>query len=179
MFDVKVSTEVSSETAVIPLSDVKSHLYITHSDDDTYLESLIGKSRRMIEHYTNRAIGSQTRLWTADLDWGCEYKFPGNPVVSVTSVTLKDDINSYEAQTVNDDYEIEDGGDKLFRCFTSGRYKITFTCGYTSATLPSDLKQAILCQIAYLYENRGNVQANGLSDIAKNLADGYKDYSWM
>jgi uncharacterized phiE125 gp8 family phage protein len=179
MYDVKISTEVSSEVGVIPLADVKSHLYITHTNDDTYLETLIGKARRMVENYTNRAIGSQTRLWTADLEWGGEYRFPGSPVVSVTSVTVKDDINSYEALTVNDDYEIEDAGDKLFRCFTTGRYKITFTCGFTSSTLPSDLKQSILCQIAYLYENRGDVQVKGLSELAMALADGYKDYSWM
>jgi len=178
MFDVKITSEVSSETAVIPLADVKSHLYITHSDDDTYLTTLIGKARRTVENYTNRAIGGQTRLWTVDLVACQQYRIPGSPVVSVTAVTKKDDINSYESLTVNDDYEIEDAGNKEFRCFSDGRYKITFTCGYDSSTLPSDLKQAILCQIAYLYENRGNEIKPGLCEMAANLADGYKDYSW-
>jgi len=56
MYDVKTVTDVSSETALVSLSDVKAHLYITHSDDDTYLTALIGKCRKMVEHYCNIAI---------------------------------------------------------------------------------------------------------------------------
>lgn len=176
MFDVKTSVEVASETALISLSDVKSHLYITHSDDDTYLTTLIGKARKQLEKFTSRAIGAQTKVWTVDLEAGKEYQIPFNPVNSVSSVTLKTDIGEYTAQTNETDYEIEGEFDKIFRCFESGRYKITYTCGYS--TTPDDLKQAILCQIAYLYENRGDQNKQGLSEISKGLAEQFIDYSW-
>jgi len=83
MYDVKTVTDVSSETALVSLSDVKAHLYITHSDDDTYLTALIGKCRKMVEHYCNIAIGSQEKIWTVDLNENEEVLIPYQPVASV------------------------------------------------------------------------------------------------
>lgn len=175
MYDVKTVTDVSSETALVSLSDVKAHLYITHSDDDTYLTALIGKCRKMVEHYCNIAIGSQEKVWTVDLNENVEVLIPYQPVISVDAVTYKTDIATYEALTATD-YDTDGEAKKTFTPFLSGRFKIEYTTGYT--TVPADLKHAIVCQIAYLYENRGNEIKPGLCQMAINLADGYKDYSW-
>jgi len=96
-------------------------------------------------------------------------------VASVDAVTYKTDIDTYEALTVTD-YDTDGEAKKTFTPFLSGRFKIEYTTGYT--TIPADLKHAIVCQIAYLYENRGNEIKPGLCQMAANLADGYKDYSW-
>lgn len=174
MNKVEIVTEVADETTVISLSDVKSHLYITHTDDDTYLTTLIGKARKQVEHLTSRAIGTQAFRWTVDLCAGEEYKIPYGPVSTFTSASLKEAINSYTSLTVNTDYEVE--GLDLFRCFTTGRYKILYSAGYS--TLPANLKQAILIQIGWLYERRGSEDSAGVSQAAKDLSSPYKDYSW-
>jgi len=176
MYDVKIVTDVASETALVSLSDVKAHLYITHSDDDTYLTALIGKCRKTVEKHCNIAIGSQELMWTVDLEAHEEVTIPYQPVISVDNVEVKTDFATYELVTANEDYDVDGQAKKTFTPFAKGRYKIEYTTGYT--TVPADLKHAIVCQIAYLYENRGNETKPGLCEMAANLADGYKDYSW-
>ena len=173
MFDIKTTIEASE---LVTLSDVKAHLYITHSDDDTYLTALIPKARKQIENYCTVAIGSQTKVWTFDGDGICEYQIPFHPIISITSVAQKTDIATYTALVSNTDYEIDGQLFQTIKPFSSGRFKVTYVCGYV--TLPEDLKQSILVQVAYLYENRAE-NVNGLCKMAKEIARNYKDYSWL
>lgn len=174
IYDVKQVSEVVTE--LLTLSDVKSHLYITHTNDDDYLTSLITRARKQIENYCTIAIGSQEKVLLADFIGNQEIQLPYQPVISVDTVSVNSTWSTYDEVTLNTDYGIDGVQEKTFTPFYSGRFKVEYTTGFT--TLPEDLKQGWLCQIAYLYENRGDMEKQGLSWLTKDLVSAYKDYSW-
>lgn len=167
ILDIKLSTAVAAE--LVTLTEVKDHLKIDTSDDDTRLGALITECRKRIENYTGRAIGEQERIVIADLYE--EFEVPYSPVTELEA-EFKSDISTYDAMTADDDYELEGADVSRFRPFTSGRWKLTYTCGYDEDTLPEDLRLAILNEIAYRWENRGD-QGN-ICDAARVLALPYK-----
>lgn len=175
MFDIKIHTAPVSE--LISLSDLKSHLAITHTDDDTYLTALIKQVREATERYCGISIGSQTRVWTFDFD-GCEWKIPYGPVISITSIARKKAAGDYgETLTANTDYNLDGEHEKTLNVFTGGRCKVTYVTGYT--TLPDGLKRGMLEEMAFRYEHRGDDNNAGeLSKAAKMLVVRYKDFNW-
>ena len=175
IYDVKQVSEVVTE--LLTLSDVKSHLYITHTNDDDYLTSLITRARKQIENYCTIAIGSQEKVLLADFIGNQEIQLPYQPVITVDDVKEKTDYNTYESIVLHTAYDIDGVQEKTFTPFYGGRFKIEYTTGYT--TLPEDLKQGWLCQVAYLYENRGDIEKQGLSWLTKDLVAPYRDLSWV
>jgi len=174
MVDLKLISDVDTE--LLTLSEVKAHLYITHSDDDTYLTGLITKARKQIQNYCTIAIGSQEWVWLADFVGNVETQIPYQPVISVDNVSEKTDYSTYTTVTAGSAYDVDGELEKSFTPFYDGRFKVEYTTGYT--TCPEDLKQGWLCQIAYLYENRGDIAKQGLSWLSKDMVSAYKDFSW-
>jgi uncharacterized phiE125 gp8 family phage protein len=181
MYSVKVKTAVTTE--LVSLADAKSHLRIDSSDEDTLLTALVAQCIRRIENYCSVSIGAQTRIWTYDSD-GDEEEIPYGPITSITSAKLLTDATTvpvtYDTYEEGD-YWCTDGEDfKTFEPFATGRWKLEYVCGYTSATLPADLKLAILHEIAYRYENRGDkgkqyaVEVVGVCESAKIFAAPYR-----
>lgn len=174
MFDVKLITDVSSE--LITTSEVKTHLNITYTDDDTYIGTLITKARKLIEGYCNISIGEQERQWIVDAQAYTEMSLPYGPGISVDQVDYKSDYATWDTLTVTDDYDVDGGGDLMFTPFTTGRFKVAYTAGYT--TLPDGLMQGWLMQVAYMYENRGDEKMAGICEGAKDYLNLVKNYSW-
>ena len=174
IFDLKLVTDVATE--LLTISDVKSHLYITHSNDDDYLTALITRSRKQIQNFIKKAIGSQEWVWVIDAVGSEELQIPYQPVITVDLVSEKTDFQTYEPIVLSTAYDTDGEHEKTFTPFYSGRFKVEYTTGYT--TLPDDLKQAWLIQINHLYENRGDVKEQGLSEMAKDILAPYIDYSW-
>lgn len=174
MFDVKVTTAPASE--LITAAEVKTHLAITHTDDDTYIGTLIGQVRAAVENYCGISIGSQTRKWVYDFD-SCEWAIPYGPVISVTEVKRRTGAGTTETLAANDDYELQGEQDKTLTVTGGGRCTVTYTTGYT--TLPNDLKRGMLEEIAYRYEHRGDaIDAGSVSPGAMEYLIRYKDYNW-
>jgi uncharacterized phiE125 gp8 family phage protein len=175
IFDIKQVSEVATE--LLTLTDVKAHLYITHTNDDDYLTALITRVRKQIENYCTIAIGSQEKVWVADLVGNTEYQIPYQPVISVDTASQKTDYSTYELVTAGTDYDVDGEQEKSFTPFISGRFKVEYTTGFT--VLPEDLKQAWLMQCGYLYENRGDEAKSGLSEMVKDIINPYRDLSWV
>ena len=175
MIDLKVTTAVASELLSVS-NDIKPHLRITHTDDDTYLTFLGKAVREDFEKWLNRGIGEQQVTLIADLTGEDEYQLPYAPISSLVAYE-KTDFNTYEAITAYSDYDLDGQDDKTFTPMWSGRFKLVYTCGYTS--LPHGLKLAMLNECAYRYDNRGNEQTPGLSEQAMELAKPYKLFSWL
>lgn len=175
MFDVKIVTGPAAELIDLN-SDVKPHLAITHTDDDTYLTALISQVRSAVERYCGISIGSQTRKWVYDFDT-CEWSIPYGPVISITSVVRRTGAGTTETLVANEDYELQGEQDKTMTVTGGGRCTITYVCGYT--TLPADLKRGMLEEIAYRYEHKGDAIDKGtFSPGAMSLLVRYKDFNW-
>jgi uncharacterized phiE125 gp8 family phage protein len=166
-----VTTDLVTEP--VTLTEAKAAMKVAFTDDDTFITNLIVASRKWLENYTGLAMGSKTQVVTVDLDAGCEYKLPGGPVTSITSVTFKGNITA-DADTldVDDDYYLT--GDIIYPSYT-GRYVVTFVGGYS--TLPSDLEEDIKKITAFQYQNRGinlSNEATSLVDFPKLNSEYYR-----
>jgi hypothetical protein len=147
---------VLSDVVVEPVSltDAKTWMRISYTDDDSMIKELIESARKHIEFLTGVSFGSKLLkanieltgtipgVWMVDLPYG--------PMICVNEVKWKTGFNQFETLVKNDDYEII--GNKLW-FYYEGNYTITYQAGYSS--LPEDIKSDILTLVTWSYENRG------------------------
>lgn len=140
----------------LTLTQLKAHLQITYTDDDTYLTDLIPATRQAMEQFCNISLVAKTVTLLADLY--CERELPYGPITSLTSASLKDGSSTYVTQTSGTDYELDgiSGGFQIFRPFSGGRYKLIYVAGYAAAKVPKDLILDLKRICGYCYENKGD-----------------------
>lgn len=209
LIDIKRSE--TGPTEPVSLEEIKDHLIITFTDDDNLLVSLLTKARKAIENHCSISIVTQTIILTADLY--TEWELPFGPVLSISAVktratnegsgplsytTAASGWNTDGQQFLTFIPEAAGGFNPSnpFRGYfqwgqfmspyggtPQNRYQITYTAGYPN--LPDDIKHAILMQIAWMYEHRGESDANkydwrpGVCEGALILSDPYKRQAWL
>jgi hypothetical protein len=161
IIDVTVVSDLAAEP--VSLTEIKSYLHIDFTNDDTLLSTMNIAARRRLESYCSRSFGAKTI--TSLMDLACYEELPYGPVNTITSAKL-DGVESTN-------YEID--GDR-FTPLSRGKWEVTYT---TNGTVPEDLKLAIMAEVAYRYENRGDDNVKTLSSQAKDLAMPYKNLSWV
>lgn len=195
----------SSPTEPVTLTEVKAHLIITSTDDDTLLTALITQCRKAIEEYCAISIVSKTITMTADL---CkEWELPYGPVTGIQSVQTRTGgegsgpgvYATQESGWTTDGEEFLTFAPTTAGTFNPGapftghfqwgpyaspygstfmRYKIVYTAGYS--TVPQALNLAIMNEIAFRYELRGNeMNFDGICFPARAIADPYKRNLWF
>lgn len=180
MSTYRVKTQPTTEP--VSVTEAKAHLRIDDTDSDTYIEGLIKAARQMCEHYTGLSFITQTREAIMD-KFPCGSKdisLPYGPVISVTSVTYTDSDGDAVPLTANDDYRVDIYGGRIqavdgwFDTDGSNNAVIVeYVAGYANAAaVPQVIKQAILFQVAAMYENRGD--AGDLTYTSWNLLDTVK-----
>lgn len=194
---IDIKRSESSPTEPVTLAQLKAQLYITFTDDDTLLTSLITQARKAIENYCNISIVTQTIILTADLY--NEWELPYGPVTGITSVKTRSanegsGPQTYTTTTSGWGYD----GDEFITFIPAdfgqfnpsipyrglpdypypNRYRIQYNTGM--ATVPDDLKLAILQEAAYRFENRGDALADkGVCEPARILANPYVRQIWQ
>lgn len=175
----------------VDLDDVKAWLIIDadNSDDDTLLGRLIAEVRQAVEKKTKLSLVAREITVTVDLVR--EFKLPYGPVRSIDIVSFRKGTNgdgTPDNETLTIESYTTDGEDfKVLRSKFCGRHKITYKTGYGEDEdleydnpVTEDLKKAILSQIAFAYENRGDSNAAGkFSDIALSYLTPYIDTAWV
>ena len=144
ILDIQFSNE--STTEPVTLAEAKNWLKIDVPDDDTLLSTLITSARQDCESYLN--ISLIERTVTAYLQIGLdEIRLPYGPVKTVTNVTnfRGDRIHGYELK-----YE------KFKALDSCTEVTATYDAGFINGALPKHFKVAILNQIAWQYEHRGD-----------------------
>src|SRR6185312_16122520 len=137
----------------VTLQEAKDWCRIDVPDDDSLITKLIKGARFICERYVN--LSFITRTVTAKIHNGAgDINLPYGPVNGT--------VNYYELDgtTVINDLDLTVG---------SGNNIIAvYTAGYADGTLPDDLRTALLDQIAWMYQNRGDTAiASGLSLASK------------
>lgn len=202
---IDVKRVESSPTEPVTLAQVKSHLIITVTDDDTMLTALITSCRKAIEEYCAISIVVKTVTLIADL---CkEWELPYGPVTGIQGVSTRTGSEgsgpgTYATQTsgwTTDGNEFVSfipsgvGGFNPGTPFTGyfqwgpyvsergypcTRYKIIYTSGYS--TVPEPLKLAILNEIAFRYERRGETgEFDGICLNARMIAGPFQRKLWF
>jgi len=167
MLSLTIAAEPDEEP--ITVSDVKSQLRITTTDEDVYLKHLIGAARKHVETILGRALITQT--WDLYLN-----RFPcydreaiqllKPPLQSITHINYfdNDDIEQtwyrYENLVDTDSYYgiIYPGRNYSYpatRDFPKS-VNVRFIAGYgdSAADVPDDIKQDILLVIGHFERNK-------------------------
>jgi hypothetical protein len=148
--NVVFSTEGSEP---VTLNDVKLWGKIDTTADNSLITALIITARIMCEHYTNTSI--ITRTIAADINnANGGFILPYGPVTSTpTAVDWQGDALTlvYNFSQIQTPY---------------GRMTVTYNAGF--ATLPEVYKTAIMQQVLYLYEHRGD-EKTGMAPMACTL----------
>lgn len=187
IFDVQF--DETGATEIMTLTQLKAHLQITYTDDDTYLTDLIPATRQAMEQYCNISLVAKTVTLLGDLY--CETEIPYGPIASLTSASLKTATGTYTAQVANTDFELDGiaNGFQIFRPLISGRWKLVYVAGYTSTVTLQDLILDHKRICGYCYENKGDQaltslqggqqRPKGLDEALELFASRHRRLHWV
>lgn len=161
VIDISVISDLVAEP--VSLTEVKSYLDIDYANHDTMLQLMIGAARRRLEKFTGRSFGAKTIKVIMDV-W-CSQVLPYGPVNTITAALRED--------TADTDYKMR--GSEFYPTY-GGKWEVTYT---TNGDTPEDLRLAIMAEVAFRYENRGDENVTSMATMAKDLARPYKNYSWV
>jgi uncharacterized phiE125 gp8 family phage protein len=189
---VRIKTDISTE----PVTNAEAKLFckVTGTAEDSLFTILVKSARQSLEKYTSSSFAQKTihATWiTLPEDYLLE--LPYGPIISVDKVYYIDEEGTEEEATLNSDYWVFGGMDvvvKLTKYWVTGiksacSVRVEYTAGYGHAdteTLPEDLKEAILKQIATDYGMREDISPEGgvvLSNSAKSKAAPYRRKLWF
>ena len=156
----------------VSLAEAKTHLAIplSETDHDDLISGLIGAATEVCENITNRKFITQTVEVYYDSFPGTRYlELPFGKLQSVTSLSYVDEnggsqtfsSTKYQADgagilgviQLNEYEEWPDIADEVLRAVT-----VRYVCGFgAAADVPKSIKQAILCYVGTLYENRESI----------------------
>lgn len=171
---------------LVSLSEAKEHLRVDHSNDDTYITTLINVATDVVEEFTRRKLATQT--WNIYFD-----EFPPYIDLQLGIVRQIVEVKYYDQSNVlqtlpTSDYDIdliakpgriyEATGKSFPQTYErANAVKVTFEVG-NSAEVPSAFKAAILIIIGRYYENRQDVfvgtQVNEIPSLVENLLTPYR-----
>lgn len=127
------------------------------AQDHALIEAYITTARQQCEAYTGIGFIYRTVQAVVRNELGDIY-LPYGPIDALVSATNKEgDVLTATLEGVK--------WKTVKNTFLYGT--LTYTAGYT--TLPTVFKTALLQQVAYLYEHRGDEQAGQFSPVAKSL----------
>lgn len=181
----------ASPTLPVTLAEAKTQCRVddAFTTDDAEITALITQCTKAIENRCNISIVMQTVVLVADLY--TDYELPFGPVISILSVKSRTSEQGSGIPTYEDStrlWQIEGnrfllGGWGDCGCsvntragWSEYRYQITYRAGMD--VVPDDLKLAILNEIAFRYEHRGDEQGIGVSDGTKELIKPFISYAW-
>jgi uncharacterized phiE125 gp8 family phage protein len=161
----------------LTMAEVKLFLGIDGSTYDNVISAMLSASRQMAERYIGCSIITQS--------WEVSYKsdqiqskiiLPKGPLISVSQAkAIFPDETEHLISSEN--YSLTKAKDEIrFDNLLSNinELVISYDAGYSSdaSDVPEILKQGILSNISYLYENRSS--GNVINDISRSLYDFFK-----
>lgn len=163
-------------TAPITLAEAKAFCRVDVSTDDTLITALIDAVVEIGEKFTNRCFVTRTiegfysGLDSSRLETTYFLNVRRAPLITISDLEYYSDA----AYTSFTDYTLRQSNGFSRILFTNGAsdavidtdaiypWKLTFTAGYGAASdVPQAIKQALLAHVNFLYENRGDVVADG------------------
>jgi len=139
----------------VTLEEVKLHLRVDGTEEDSLISALITAARQKAEEYTKRAFITQSWELALDSASGKVY-LPRPPVQAINEVILDGEIVSTE------NYALV-GQDVFYakiplNAVNPAGLVIRYTSGYgnTATDVPQAIRQAIMMLVAHLYEHRGD-----------------------
>lgn len=168
-------TPISEADPVITLAEAKAQLNVSHTDEDTYLRTLIQAATDYIAGPNGIGISLTTQTYRVSLDHLCEVtQIPIRPVQAVVQITYVDpegatqtvDKADYWVDVDQSPAIIQFKPNKLPAVFAQpGAVKITIRTGYgDSDAVPGDLKGAARLLVAQWFRTREAIVEGSFSE---------------
>jgi uncharacterized phiE125 gp8 family phage protein len=187
--DHAMSLLLTLPPAVEPISlvEAKAHLRVDHAADDVFISALIVAARRQIEARTSLCLIQQN--WSVFFDrWPAHpaLSIPLDPLIAVNEVVIYGDADA--ASTIEPAHYFVDRAQLPARVILrQGRtvpqpgriangieVKVTAGFGATAASVPQDIKQALLLTVGAWFANRGEERGGDLPLMAVGLIRPYR-----
>lgn len=154
----------------ITLAQVKSHVRISHTDEDASIELMIDAAIALVDGYggiLRTALIEQT--WQQDFSAFpvCEFRLALGQLISVTHIKYYDTDNSLQTLSTSVYAAFNDANGPYFKLNDGQSWPSTFTredavrvtwkagFGTTADYVPADIRHAMLMLVGHWYENRG------------------------
>jgi len=187
-------------TEPVTLAEAKAQCIVTHNEDDDYFtDMLIPACRAVLENYCHISLVEKTVTVALRIENNISTRFSNNyrspedeenifelpygPIKELLSVTQKTSGGGLQTLTENEDFSLTGTQFKSMTMNAACALLIVYTSGYQNA-IPKDLKLAILNEIAFRYEKRGdegkryNADQPGVCAASQVLADKYRRIVW-
>ena len=150
---------------VITVAQLKEHLRVDSSDEDTLIQAYRDAAIGWVEDYCNTRLGDVTAV--GYMDYFYNARFPIGPVQSITSVTYLDTANASQTLATSKYwFDIKTKATRITFDSVPDLYDDTFNAvqvnmvvGYPEAAIPQPIITAIRLMVANLYEMRQPVLA--------------------
>jgi len=152
ILDTKL-TDTGSEPCTLAEAKEWCKIELNITEENTLITELIKTARLQCEGYTNVSFVEKTVIAILNNSLG-SIELPYGPVKTFTSLINEDG----KTLTVTTEYVLQGELFKTIKTPCDSYLKATYVAGYT--TLPTNFKTAVLQQVAYLYENRGDTPAD-------------------
>lgn len=137
------------------------------SIEESYLQSLISAARDVAENHTWLSIAEKTYLTAMDAFPTGAISIDPHPVTEIVSVEYDDldgntqtlDPSNYQVDLIGIPARIIPLTDWPGTQDRANAVRVIYKAGYTPATLPPQLRQAMLVLVDHFYEHRGEVIA--------------------
>lgn len=146
--------------AVISVADLKEHLRVDHSDEDTLIEAYRDAAIKWVEDYCNTRLGDVTAV--GYLDYFYPVRVPVGPVTAISQITYTATGNvETTLPTANYYFDLKTQPARIrfdnvpdVEDEALNRVQVSMTVGYAEADVPKPLIQAVKLMTAHLYETR-------------------------
>jgi uncharacterized phiE125 gp8 family phage protein len=157
----------------VTVADARVHCRVDGTDEDAYLQGLIGAATTYIETITGRSLVTRTHDWKRpgfpDAAEGYEFRVPRPPLASVTSITYVDTAGATQTLATSVYEAVDTAGD-----ITAGRIvlkpsqswpdtqsdkaitvTVRFVAGYGGPeAVAAPLRQAVLILVGHWFASR-------------------------
>lgn len=177
--------------SLVTSAEVAAYMRVKSTDTESlaHVTTFIAIAEDKISQYVRQEITAQDDVVAMfSGDGGHEYIVSNTPVTDVTALYVRTGFTSDWAEVSTDDYEVNvkaTGFTEIlnYNTFLIGNhnYKIVYNHGYTTSTVPEDLKESIIRLTVFLLRN-SNIKVLGedrlgLSTISKNSITGAENIS--
>lgn len=158
------------DTEPLTTAQAKTHLRITHDDDDTYIDTLVAAARGVAETVTKKQLVTAEWTWTLDRfpRSGRIFNVPRPPLQSVGSINYVDENGDSQLwDSSNYDVDTSSVQGRIAEAFGVSwpgtrpqmeAVTIVFDAGYGAAeTVPATITRGMLFLVGHMYENREEV----------------------
>ncbi len=158
----------TAATSILTLAEVKTHLRVDHSNEDTHITRLRDAAVVWCQEFTRRQFINATKTLVMDGFPAVIYP-PVSSLVSVTTVSYEAPDNTTTTLSSSGyDVDITREPGRIVTAFGESwpatraeinAVTVTYVAGYGASTddTPDAIKTAVLMLIAHLYENRESV----------------------